>query len=226
MLALREEFRAAAGGELPQRSAGEFGTFFLCNMEDPDLVILPTHRLVHALPSVDPAALLERAKEYFTISTLEKGATNAALLKKELARLAEIRTTFAMVVPNNETAWLLGTRVEPEDVGMTGHRSVLHLDVTVLHALVLERLLGIDRAAQEAQQNLSYVKDTADALARMQRGEAQLGFIMNPTRVEQVRHVADAGEVMPQKSTFFYPKIASGLVINPVDPDEDLDRPY
>jgi len=85
--------------------------------------------------------------------------------------------------------------------------------VTLLHGLVLERILGIDRAAQEAQTNLVYVKDTRDALARMARKEAQVGFLMHPTRVDQVRAVADAHEVMPQKSTFFYPKLATGLVM-------------
>jgi uncharacterized protein (DUF1015 family) len=87
---------------------------------------------------------------------------------------------------------------------------------------VLERVLGIDRAAQEAQTNIHYLKDTASALERIAAGDGQLGFLMNPTRVDQVVAVADAGEFMPQKSTFFYPKIASGVVINPICPDEML----
>ncbi|HWM88678.1 MAG TPA: hypothetical protein VNO33_22665, partial [Kofleriaceae bacterium] len=77
-------------------------------------------------------------------------------------------------------------------------------------------------AAQEAQTHIEYVKDTAKALARAAAGEGQVAFLMNPTRVEQVKAVADAGEFMPQKSTFFYPKIASGAVINPIRPDETL----
>src|SRR6185436_16027793 len=100
------------------------------------------------------------------------------------------------------------------------HRSLAQLDVTMLHSLVLERFLGIDKEAQEEQTHITYVKDTADALARVARGEAQVGFIMNPTRVDQVLEAADHGQVMPQKSTYFYPKIATGLVINPISPDE------
>ena len=95
-----------------------------------------------------------------------------------------------------------------------------------LHGLILERFLGIDREAQETQKNISYVKDTAEALARVQKGEAQVGFIMNPTRPDQVIDAADHGQTMPQKSTFFFPKIASGLVINPIGPDEDLDKAW
>ena len=92
------------------------------------------------------------------------------------------------------------------------------LDVTLLHALLIEQILGIDRAAQEKQTNLRYVKDTGHALEEAKT--AQAVFIMNPTKVHEVKAVADAGEVMPQKSTFFYPKLASGLVINPLDPAE------
>jgi uncharacterized protein (DUF1015 family) len=112
--------------------------------------------------------------------------------------------------------------VDPEAAGLSGPRALTGLDATVLHALVLDRLLGIDREAVEAQRNLVYVKDTRSALEKVARGEAQVGFVMHPTRVEQVRAVADAGEVMPQKSTFFYPKIASGLVVSPLDPAEEL----
>ena len=128
------------------------------------------------------------------------------------------------MVPGDGRAWLLSLRVDPAATGLPGSRALTSLDVTLLHGLVLERILGIDRAAQEAQTNLVYVKDTRDALARMARKEAQVGFLMHPTRVDQVRAVADAHEVMPQKSTFFYPKIASGLVMNPLDPTELLER--
>jgi uncharacterized protein (DUF1015 family) len=96
------------------------------------------------------------------------------------------------------------------------------LDVTLLHALVLEDILGIDRAAQERQTHLGYVKDTAAALAEARRDGVQAVFLMNPTPVAHVKAVADAGEVMPQKSTFFYPKLASGLVLNPIVPSEEV----
>jgi uncharacterized protein (DUF1015 family) len=103
-----------------------------------------------------------------------------------------------------------------------GASAVSGLDVSVLHGLVLEQALGIDRAAQEAQTNIDYVKDTAKALRRVAAGEGQVAFLMHPTRIDQVKAVADASEFMPQKSTFFYPKIASGVVINPIRPEEAL----
>jgi uncharacterized protein (DUF1015 family) len=226
MLALRDEWRASAGAAgVNPRATTEFATAFLANMDDPGLVVLPTHRLVHSLPSFDRAAVLEKARAQFEVEELAGAGRpdDAARLRAEIARRSETRPTFAVVVPGETSAWLLSLRVPPSATGLAGAPALVALDVSLLHGLVLERVLGIDRAAQEAQRNISYIKDTRDALVRVERGEAQVGFIMNPTRVSQVRDVSDAGEVMPQKSTFFYPKIASGLVVNPLDPSETLE---
>ena len=101
--------------------------------------------------------------------------------------------------------------------------SGLHsLDVTLLHALILEQALGLDRAAQESQTYLRYVKDNEQALSASREPDVQAVFMMNPTKVTQVMAVSEAGEVMPQKSTYFYPKIASGIVLNPLDPSESV----
>jgi uncharacterized protein (DUF1015 family) len=105
---------------------------------------------------------------------------------------------------------------------LTGHPSVLRLDVTLLHGLVLERILGITPAAQEAQTNLRYVKDSQAALAAASAPGTQVVFLLGAPKVADVKHVADAGEIMPQKSTYFYPKLATGLVMAKIDPDEDL----
>jgi uncharacterized protein (DUF1015 family) len=116
----------------------------------------------------------------------------------------------------------LRSEVNLADLGIEGSEHLLRLDVTLLHELILDRCLGINRAAQEAKTNIRYIKSTAEAIRRGRSGEGQVSFLMNPTPVEQVVAVSDADDVMPQKSTFFYPKLASGLVCNPVDPDELL----
>jgi hypothetical protein len=189
-------------------------------------VVLPTHRLVHSLAKFDLQDLLAKARAHFDVEEIAGGGepSSAARLRSEIGRRAAQKPAFALVVPGNTAAWILSLRVPASETGLAGAPALLSLDVTLLHGLVLEKLLGIDRAAQEAQTNIAYIKDTADALERVQRGEAQVGFVMHPTRVQQVRDVSDAGEVMPQKSTFFYPKIASGLVMNPLEPTETLEK--
>ena len=223
MLALRDELRAAGGGNVGYRASSEFATFFLTNMADPGLVVLPTHRIVHALASVDKEQILEKAQANFLVETIEGGAADAGKLKTALHERGRQRPTFAAVFSGDKDAYLLSLQHDPR---LQLHRSVATLDVTLLHAVVLERILGIDREAQEKQTNLGYVKDTGDALGRVARGEAQIAFIMNPTRVDQVLDAADHGQVMPQKSTYFTPKIASGLVLNPLSTEEDLDKAW
>ena len=94
------------------------------------------------------------------------------------------------------------------------------LDVTVLHSLVLERAFGIDRENMANQKNLTYTRSFEEAVASVQSGESQCAFLLNPTRVTEIRDVAAAGEKMPQKSTYFYPKLITGLVMNRMEPEK------
>lgn len=224
MLALRERFRERAGGDLTRNSAAQFGTMFLANMSDPGLVVLPTHRLVHSVDGFSPEELLQAAREYFDISTIHNGALNAKGLRATLADAASRRPCFAAIWPFHDHAALFSLKdgVAPAAIGLDGHPALTGLDVSLLHGLVLENLLGIDRAAQEAQTNIEYIKDTQKALDAIAECKGQVCFIMNPTRVDQVKAVSDAHEVMPQKSTFFYPKIASGVVFNRISVEEEL----
>ena len=90
------------------------------------------------------------------------------------------------------------------------------LDVTVLHTLILERLLGIDKKNMANGTNLTYTRAAAEAVSAVRSGSADACFLLNPTRVEEIRDVAAAGEKMPQKSTYFYPKLITGLTVNPL----------
>jgi uncharacterized protein (DUF1015 family) len=97
------------------------------------------------------------------------------------------------------------------------HPTVRELDVTVLHSLVLERILSLTREHQESGEHIRYFRDPAEPVRLVKRGEGQVAFLLNPTRVQQVREVALAGEVMPHKSTDFYPKLLTGLIIRKLD---------
>lgn len=219
MIALRDELRAA-NPKAPAGSSIHFGPLFLMNASDPGLVVLPTHRLAHGLASFDLEDLARRAKDQFAVSAFPLGDRRA--LAEELRELGAKRPTFAVVGSGTSAAYLFSLR--PGGEAAMERRGVAPalagVDVAVLHTLVLEGLCGIDRAAQESQTNLRYVKDLSQGIDAVATGEAQAAFLMNPTRVEQVIRAADAGCVMPQKSTFFYPKIASGLVLSRIAPDE------
>ncbi|MBQ8759581.1 MAG: DUF1015 family protein, partial [Clostridia bacterium] len=88
------------------------------------------------------------------------------------------------------------------------------LDVTVLHSLILENILGIDKENMAKQINLKYTRDKSEAIEAVRKGDANCSFIINATKVEEIKAVALAGEKMPQKSTYFYPKLITGLVMN------------
>jgi uncharacterized protein (DUF1015 family) len=96
------------------------------------------------------------------------------------------------------------------------------LDVTVLHGMLL---LGIDASAMARQSYLGYTHDTAEALGAVEAGRVQAAFLMNPTQVEQVLQACEAGFVLPQKSTYFQPKLATGLVMYRIDPDAEIVAP-
>jgi uncharacterized protein (DUF1015 family) len=220
MLTLRDELRGESANN--PRSSVEFGTIFLANMDDPGLLVFPTHRVVHGLAGFDVAQVIERARRFFEVTPMQAG--DATAVRAELEQRGKGRPTFALAAGDGQIYYLSLLRdVSLDDVpSLQGPEVLRTLDVTLLHALVIEGILGIDAAAQEKQTNLRYVKDTGAALALARDPSVQAVFLMNPTPVAHVKAVADAGEVMPQKSTFFYPKLASGIVINPIVPSEDV----
>ena len=97
--------------------------------------------------------------------------------------------------------------------------SYRELDVSILHTLVLEKLLGIDKENMAAQINLTYTRSAEEAVQSVANGESCCCFLLNPTRVEEICSVATCGEKMPQKSTYFYPKLITGLVVNDLSQD-------
>jgi uncharacterized protein (DUF1015 family) len=210
MLAIRDELRPQARSP---RASIEYGSMFLTSIEDPGLVILPTHRVVHGLTGFDLPRVLDRLRSRFEVQEL-------AASSAETLRGPPERRMGSYLLASGGRLFSLSLR-PGEEAAVPGPGPLRRLDVPILHALVLEEILGIDRAAQERQTNLRYVKDFRGALEESRRGDVQAVFLLNPTRIEQLQAVADAGEVMPQKSTFFFPKLASGLLLDPIDPLEE-----
>ncbi len=195
-----------------------FGMIYLSNLDDPGLVVLPTHRLVHGLDTVDLEAVLKQMAPFFDVVTEPLPADTEALRTRMSAAGAE-RAAFGLTVPASGSLCILTLRADfdPPAAGLGELAKPLQrLDVALLHELVLERALGITKEAQAAKANLRYFKSSEKALEVAVGGDdkTQLCCFMNATPVQDVVDVCDSGEVMPQKSTFFFPKIPNGLVFH------------
>jgi uncharacterized protein (DUF1015 family) len=197
----------------------------LVSAEDPGLVILPTHRVIRAQPAVARADVRRALERHFRLEVLPLDPGNPVMsLRVALAdihRRGRDRVIFGLYAGGLELLLLeLADDSVARDLVGAGHSvEFARLDVAVLHRAVIEEILGIQPTGQ-ADDSIHYTRDETAALSAVASGEAHLALFQNPPRVEQVQAVALAGERMPQKSTFFYPKVLSGLVINPLDPPE------
>ena len=190
----------------------DYVMMMLVDMANPGLVVFPTHRLVRDLSVFDAQAVVDSCNEYFDI-TSETGVDN---IEKKLAALYdEGKHAFGFYCEGDE--WKLMvlkdesvlTKLMPEK-----SKALRELDVSILHTLVLEKVMGIDAENMAKQINLYYTRSFDEALSEVRNGNAQCTFILNPTRVSEISEVAANGEKMPQKSTYFYPKLITGLVMN------------
>ena len=181
------------------------------NMDAPGLAILPTHRLVHSLTSFSSNTLLEKAREYFKVEELDPSmdAVRAETVVREAGRAG----TALLAVTANRAFLLEKPKAADANIFAVLSQQQQSLDVVQLHRALLQKVLGISEEAIHNQQNIRYVRDAGDAMAQVRNGKANVAFLMNPVRMEQVRDIAFAGEVLPQKSTDFYPKLLSGFTI-------------
>jgi uncharacterized protein (DUF1015 family) len=188
---------------------------YLVNTSAPGLVILPTHRIVHNLKGLNLDMLKRGLQEDFAVERIAL-PDDSGRAQELLANGRQPGRTVLMMITPEPAAYLLTlnnhARVQQLVPGKSG--AWCGLDVAVLHVLILEKLLGLEQEGLSQQENLTYTRDEGEALRAAAGGQAQLSFILNPTRIEQVTAVAAAGDKMPQKSTYFYPKILTGLVIN------------
>ncbi|RKY26269.1 MAG: DUF1015 domain-containing protein [Planctomycetota bacterium] len=189
------------------------------NMDDKGLTIFPTHRLIFDVPEFEPELLLKRLGDFFDIREFPFDESTEERVRTEFLEDLKVEGMdshcLGMYLARSKVYYLLTLR-DPGDIDkiISDDRpsSWKRLDVNVLHMMILEPFLGIGARELEAQTNVHYERSAPDALDKVKAGDYQLAFIMNPTKAEQVREVALAGERMPQKSTDFYPKLLTGLV--------------
>jgi len=186
----------------------------LVDMEHDGLVVFPTHRLLRNLKNFDPRAAMKACEPYFRV---EEKACVAQMEKALDEKYAKGEKAFGFYCGGDRWTLLTLKDLSVLDGLLPGlSEASKSLDVTVLHTLVLEKLFGIDKENMANQVNLTYTRSFQEAVESVEKGESQCAFILNPTRVAEIRDVAAAGEKMPQKSTYFYPKLITGLVMNPL----------
>lgn len=197
-----------------------FIMMFLIDMENSGLVVFPTHRMVTGLENFDLDKALAGMKEYFDVTEIDEADIDA--------KLSENADNKANVMASPDGKFYLSVMkadAEKKLSEMNPEKSDAYkeLDVTVLHSLILENVLGIDKENMAQQINLKYTRDKDEAIQAVKSGKANCSFIINATKVEQIKAVALEGEKMPQKSTYFYPKLITGLVMNRLN-DTDILR--
>jgi len=201
-LAFREEYPKA-----------DHMLMLLVNMKDPGMSLLPIHRVMQNLSADRAERLLKDLPRYFQVET---NIPTLASLQQRMEKSGQHQSTMGLYTDRGDYQLLI---LKPE--GLQKARALLNmpatstpLDVDIFDQLVLEELLGFKGGAADRGTYLLYIKDPEEGVEKVKRGKAQMAFFLNPVKIEVVQDLAREGIKMPHKSTYFYPKPLSGLVIN------------
>jgi uncharacterized protein (DUF1015 family) len=183
------------------------------NMDAPGITILPTHRVVSGIDGFSMKGFAEHAKQYFNVQELPGSLTPLQLLAKlnetkGVAFVAATREGNLLLTPQPET-------IAPLLAGLSPRQA--QLDVTQLHKVVIEKLLGMDEETVRKGEKIRYYREADESVERIESGKADVAFLIKPVTLEQMKDISLNLEVMPQKSTDFYPKLLSGLAMYTLD---------
>jgi uncharacterized protein (DUF1015 family) len=189
-----------------------FHLMYLTNTEADNLRILPTHRLIKDLENITEESVLQKLEENFIIKPLEDADTiNEVIIGKPWA--------FGLLFKDNAYK----VRLKPEKMNtMSWHfpEEVKQLDLTVMHYFIIEKALGIPGKDQRKSENILFDRSFGDCLAKVIRGEVQMAIITNEVSIDDVKKVCASGYTMPQKSTYFYPKVICGFLFGSIRENE------
>ncbi|HMK35297.1 MAG TPA: DUF1015 domain-containing protein [Desulfomonilaceae bacterium] len=216
-LAYRNEIRAT--GVTDPDGPHEYVMMYLTSMAHPGLTILPAHRMVKGLRGLDLSTVEKVLEPYFHIEELAFSQDDrkevARVLVERIRSYSNVGGKFGMVVQGEKCFRLLRLK-DPRAVDSLMDddipSSLRGLDVTILREIIMNHGLGLDKDNSEG--NIEYTPLVSEAMDKALKGEVQISFILNPTRVDQMRTAAELGHKLPHKSTYFFPKLSSGLVLN------------
>jgi uncharacterized protein (DUF1015 family) len=209
----RDEDEKLSTGNLPTPAFPEAAMMMtFVNIDAPGITILPTHRVAFGLPTFNPATFTARAAEFFEIKTLPTPNTNI---------LADT-PGVAFIAVTHDSTLLLTAKPEPIRQALAQINPPIsprqaQLDIVQLHRILLERVLGLTPDSVTQLGNIHYIREAREAIGLVKSNEANIAFLIKPVTLDQLRDISLSGDVMPQKSTDFYPKLLSGLAIYALD---------
>ncbi|MGM0665257.1 MAG: DUF1015 domain-containing protein [Thermodesulfobacteriota bacterium] len=217
-------------GHRPSDRSFEFAVMYLSNMTDPGLTVLPAHRLIRLLGDEPETAFPQGVDRWFETSPipwpLSEAHTRTSETRNLIQEAGRDTVAFGCFRHGHEEGLVFRLRPGAErEMGDDLHASLRKLDVLVLSRLVFQKTLGYSPAELDNDKRFLYESDMRRALISIARGDCSMGFILNPTKIEHVREVASNQLVMPRKSTYFHPKVLTGLVFNRMDPNEHIQVP-
>lgn len=217
------------GQKIGPRSPLNYTMTYLCAISDPGLTILPAHHLISESLNLSKKELETALNKYFHVRTFsftkteERGTRKAFLrnMEKEgrtenaLGLYTRLAKTYYLLKPKEEAA--------KESTFEAWPPLLRKLDTVILTSLVLQGIIGLTAETLDDPQRITYTSRARDAIRQVNEGKVEMACILNPTRIEQVQTVAEAGLIMPRKSTYFFPKVIAGMLFNPLSPLEEIE---
>ena len=196
-----------------------FVMMYLCSMEDPGLIILPAHRVLAGLADTELSSVIKKCDDYFDIITIPYGNGEKEKAKHDFISTLKANSSenvLGVCMKNSPELFVLTLKPQIMENLFSENLPVVirNLDVTVLTNLVLAKILGFDQTQLDDEKLFSYTTDYSEAIDVVASGKADITFILNSTLISQVKQIAEKGFAMPRKSTYFYPKVITGQVLN------------
>ena len=220
----RNQMRSEHGPGSGRETFNYIMTYF-ANMNDENVVILPTHRLVRGYAPQPFLQLEESLQKYFYLEQYPKTPEGRSSFLKALRSGGKKHRLIGASFKRDPRYLILRLKNKRfmQRLASDLSAALRELDVTTLHLLILEHILGLTREQQVNGETLRYSQDEESVLQMLEKEDFQAAFILNAPKAEDVLTIAAGGEKMPQKSTYFYPKLFSGLIVNKIDPSEEIE---
>ncbi len=216
-----QKFKAEGLSEIKGTESFNYIMMTLFRLDDPGLIILPTYRLVKGLDQLSGQGFNELLSSNFEISEIDwLDTSDPGAVEKVQEKILSGTHTFGAFIPQLNKAFVLGLKSEDildREISDEKSKAWKCLDVAILHSLIIDKLEALTSESFSLENNVSYIRNLEEGIEKAVKGEFQVLFLLKPVSLFQIREVVESGELMPQKSTDFFPKLKSGLVMNPLD---------